>query len=245
VLRFLLSRRWLLFGVAVAVLAVACWRLGEWQFDRLEERRADNRVIEGNLQAPPADVTEVMSPDHDLPRSAQWRAVTATGKYDVDEQVLVRYRTRDGRPGVDVVTPLVLDDGERVLVERGWSPAPNSGSAQIDVPTPPAGQVQVSGWARLDQSGESGAIVPSDGQVRLIDSSGFAEVLPAPLLRGYVSLEGEDPAPRTRLEPPERPELNSGPHFFYGLQWWFFGALALGGFGYFAYVEARDRRRAG
>jgi cytochrome oxidase assembly protein ShyY1 len=227
------------------VLAVVCWRLGEWQFDRLQERRADNRVIERNLEAPAADVAQVMSADHDLPRTAQWRAVTASGEYDVDQQVLVRYQTRDGRPGVDVVTPLVLDDGGRVLVERGWAPSPNSGSARIDVPAPPSGQVRVTGWARPDQSGESGATTPSDGQVRLIASSGFAEVLPQPLLRGYVSLEAEDPAPRTPLEAPEMPELNSGPHFFYGLQWWFFGALALGGFAYFAYVETRDRRRAG
>ena len=26
----------------------------------------------------------------------------------------------------------------------------------------------------------------------------------------------------------ELPELDNGPHFFYGLQWWFFGLLALG-----------------
>ncbi|WP_246087087.1 hypothetical protein [Nocardioides humi] len=37
----------------------------------------------------------------------------------------------------------------------------------------------------------------------------------------------------------ELPELGEGPHFFYGLQWWFFGVLAIGGFAYLAWDERR------
>ena len=39
------------------------------------------------------------------------------------------------------------------------------------------------------------------------------------------------------------PDLGEGPHFFYGLQWWFFGLLAVGGFLYLAYDEWRGRPR--
>ena len=241
---FLLTRRWALFGLVVAVLGVACWRLGVWQFDRLEERRAENAVIERNLAADPVDVREVMSPRHDLPASQQWRTVRMRGGYVEGAQVLVRYQTRDGRPGVGVVSPLRLDDGTQVLVERGWATAPNSGSADVDVPAPPGGEVTVTGWARQDQRGEDAAITPADGQVRLISSAGFAGRVGGPLLHGYVSLDASEPAATEPLaQGPEMPELDSGPHFFYGLQWWFFGALALGGFGYFAWVESRDRRR--
>ena len=35
----------------------------------------------------------------------------------------------------------------------------------------------------------------------------------------------------------ELPDLGNGPHFFYGLQWWFFGLLAVFGFFYLAYDE--------
>ena len=44
------------------------------------------------------------------------------------------------------------------------------------------------------------------------------------------------------------PDLGEGPHFFYGLQWWFFGLLAVFGFCYLAYDEWRGgagRRRTG
>ncbi|MSZ77367.1 MAG: SURF1 family protein, partial [Actinobacteria bacterium] len=37
-LRFLLSRRWALFALAVVVLGYAAWWLGEWQFGRLSDR---------------------------------------------------------------------------------------------------------------------------------------------------------------------------------------------------------------
>ena len=33
------------------------------------------------------------------------------------------------------------------------------------------------------------------------------------------------------------------PHFFYGLQWWFFGLLAVGGFLYLVYDEWRGGTR--
>ena len=41
----------------------------------------------------------------------------------------------------------------------------------------------------------------------------------------------------------ELPELDNGPHFFYGLQWWFFGVLAVFGFSYLLYDERRNGTR--
>lgn len=242
---FLLSRRWVLFGLFVAVLGIACWRLGEWQFHRLDERRDRNAIIERNIDAEPVDVRQVMTAERGLPAEQQWRRVSLTGEYAVDDQVVVRYQTRDGQPGATVVTPIVLDDGSTVLVERGWVTAPNSGSADVDAPAPPDGVVTLTGWARPDQDGDDTAITPEDGQVRLISSTGFSDVLTDRLLHGYVSLDEQNPEAAEALTAgPEMPEIDSGPHFFYGLQWWFFGALAVGGFGYFAWVEAKDRRRA-
>ena len=62
------------------------------------------------------------------------------------------------------------------------------------------------------------------------------------MYRGFVSLERESPQPQQALVPVELPDLGEGPHFFYGLQWWFFAALALFGFGYLAWDEQRKAR---
>ena len=68
-------------------------------------------------------------------------------------------------------------------------------------------------------------------------------MLPYPLYRGFLDLAEESPEPATELEPTELPDdTSNGPHFFYGLQWWFFGALAIFGFFYLAWDEARQRR---
>jgi cytochrome oxidase assembly protein ShyY1 len=64
------------------------------------------------------------------------------------------------------------------------------------------------------------------------------------VLHGFVQLRSEDPPPEQPLEPVELPDLDNGPHFFYGLQWWFFGLLAVFGFGYLARDERRRMRAA-
>ena len=62
------------------------------------------------------------------------------------------------------------------------------------------------------------------------------------MLTGFVDLRSESPEADQPLAPAELPELDNGPHFFYGLQWWFFGLLALFGFCYLVYDEARGGR---
>lgn len=236
--RFLLSRRWVLFAVVVAVLAYGAWWLGEWQFSRLEDRRAGNDVIRANETQPPAPVEQVLSPGGEVREEDEWRVVTATGRYAVEDTVIVRYRTRDGVSGVDVVVPLVTVGGTSLLVDRGWLRTQNAGTASPeDVPAPPAGEVTVSGYVRADGEGDS--TVVREQSTRAVDSEVVGEALGREVYGGFVELRSEDPAPATPLEPVELPDLDDGPHFFYGLQWWFFGVLAVFGFGYLAYDERR------
>lgn len=239
---FLLSRRWIVFALAVGVLSAGAWWLGEWQFSRLEDRRADNAVIRANETQPPVPVSDVLAPGAEVREEDEWRVVTATGEYAPDETVIVRYRTREGVAGVDVVVPLVTAEGTALLVDRGWLRTENAGTADpADVPEPPAGRVTVSGYVRADGSGDSTTV--RDRSTRAIDSDRVGEALGREVYGGFVELRSEDPSPATALEPVELPVLDDGPHFFYGLQWWFFGLLALFGFGYLAYDERRGGHR--
>ena len=237
---FLVSRRWVLFGIVVALLAWAAWSLGQWQFDRLEERRERNEVIERNESAPVAPVDEVLAPGEPVSPDDQWRVVEATGTYAVEDTVIVRYRTREGASGIDVVVPLETADGTSVLVDRGWMATDNRGADPDDVPAPPAGEVTVTGWVRLDATGDSTAVTSQS--TRSISSARIGEALDREVYGGFLDLRSEDPEPETALEPVELPDLDNGPHFFYGLQWWFFGVLALFGFGYLAWDERRKAR---
>ena len=237
---FLLSRRWVLFALVVGLLAWAAWLLGQWQFHRLDDRRERNAVIERNEDLAPAAVDEVLAPGRPVDPQDEWRVVEATGTYAVDDTVIVRYRTRDGAAGVDVVVPLVTESGAALLVDRGWMATDNRGLDAADTPPPPEGEVTVTGWVRQDATGDSTSV--SDGSTRAISSEQIGEAIDQEVFGGFVDLRSEDPPAAEPLELAELPELDEGPHFFYGLQWWFFGALALFGFCYLAYDEWRKKR---
>jgi cytochrome oxidase assembly protein ShyY1 len=241
-LRFLASRRWILFAVTVGLLAYLAWVLGEWQFHRLEERKAANAITARNEQAAPVAVETVLAPGRPVAADDEWRLVTATGVYLPEETVIVRYRTHKSTSGVEVVVPLGLPDGTAVLVDRGWTMTENVGTVSADeVPPPPEGEVRVVGWVRADATGDSTAV--TDRSTRAVSSAAIGEALDRSLLGGFVNVKSEDPEPAEALIPVTQPDLGNGPHFFYGLQWWFFGVLAIGGFCYLALDEWRKQRR--
>ena len=238
-MRFLFTRRWLLFGLAVVLLALGAWRLGVWQFDRLEDREQRNEWTRTNLEAEPAPVDDVLSVSDSVDPDQEWLRVQASGVYDDAATVIVRYQTRDGESGIDLVTPLVTSTGTALLVNRGWLATDNTGDVPDDLPAPPEGEVDVVGWVRADATGRG--IEVEDGSTRAISSETIGQATDVPLYQGYVEAESESPAPAVPLEPAELPDLGEGPHFFYGLQWWFFGVLALFGFAYLVRDELRGK----
>lgn len=246
--RFLLSRRWALFAVAVAVLVYGTWWLGEWQFGRLHDKRQSNEIIRTNEHASPAPVGDVLAVGREVDDRDEWRRVTATGTYDTSHTVVWRYRTDDhGTAGIDVVVPLVTADGTALLVDRGWMASPDQDDHPESIPAPPSGTVTVTGWVRVDATGDSTRVDEVSGGLlgtRAVSSTTIGPRIGHPVYDGFVNLESEDPAPTTTLQQVDLPELNDGPHLFYGIQWWFFGALAIFGFFYLMYDERRSTLRA-
>jgi cytochrome oxidase assembly protein ShyY1 len=141
---------------------------------------------------------------------------------------------------VDVVVPLVTPSGTALLVDRGWVATSNQGLTDpSQVPAPPSGTVTVTGSVRRDADGSSAQVV--DGSARAVSSATIQPAIGIPVYGGFVDLRTETPAPATPLEAAGLPDLSNGPHFFYALQWWFFGLLAMFGFGYLAWEEATGR----
>jgi len=158
----LFGRRWWWVTLLVLALAAVFVRLGIWQLDRLEQRRASNAALEQALSAAPLDLNHaptVPSPA-DLPSFAN-RYVTATGQYDYDQQLLLKLQSWRGHPGVHLVTPLIIDNCQlaivncqlerAVLVDRGWIPDAEASAdnlAQFEQP----GEVTIAGYAALSQT---------------------------------------------------------------------------------------------
>lgn len=242
-MRFLLSRRWLTFFVAVALAAWAAYALGQWQFNRLHEKRAANHLIQHNLAAPPVPAASLLHVGRAVKPELEWRRVTVHGHWDDRHTVVVKYQTSDnGAPGVDVATPLVTSNGAAVIVDRGWMQTENSGDVRPHTPAPRSGEVTVTGWVRTNGTGDATLIAQM--QTRAIDTQTIGRIVPYKLYGNFLDLAAQSPPPNHPLAAVDMPDdTGDGPHFFYGLQWWFFGVLAVFGFFYLLYDEVQRRRR--
>ncbi|MCM0679128.1 SURF1 family protein [Micromonospora phytophila] len=250
VYRFLLTPRWLGILALTLVAAAVMVLLGNWQLDRYHARTAINERIDAGLRMDPVPLRDALpappggngtaGPAPAAERA--WTKVTATGRYDTSNVILVRGRTVDRKVGFEVVTPLVLADGTAVLVDRGWIPPAPGGdaTAQPPVPAAPSGEVTVTGRVHLSESG-SVAVSRRDGRLetRRIGVTQLAGELPYPVHGAYLLLDEQDPAADPTFKGVPVGYTNNWQNFGYVVQWWIFAAMTLFGYGWVARREAR------
>ena len=137
--------------ILLALVAVVCASLGQWQLGRAAQREAIHDSILQGRQATPLSIT-TRTPKSDL---QNWRAAQATGQWMNRYTVLLANRNFEGRPGYWVATPLALttptpvtptghetalppgsvtagtDTNQAILVLRGWIPRPLGARASL------------------------------------------------------------------------------------------------------------------
>ncbi|MFF4605682.1 SURF1 family protein [Streptomyces sp. NPDC001339] len=248
--RFLLSRQWVILTLVGLVLIPVMIKLGFWQLHRHEHRVAQNALIAANLDARPVPVTELAAPGRDLPRHDMWRRATATGRYDTAHEVVVRQRTAADEQSIGyyVLTPLVLANGDAVLVNRGWIPAGHDLTKFPAVPPAPQGTTTVTGRMMADETTATSGIKDKKGlparQVMLINSAEQAKRVGRPMLGGYLEQTAPEP-PGGKPELVPAPDHDSiGPHMAYAIQWWLFAAAVPVGWVVLVRRERRDRAQA-
>jgi surfeit locus 1 family protein len=224
--------------MGVLLLAAAGFvRLGIWQLSRLRERRATNLVTAAARAAPPV----ALAPGSLRTDTLGEHRVIAHGRYDHTREIILRGDALAGVPGVRVVTPLLLaDGGPAVLVDRGFLPAPDAVSADLQG-TEESGEKTVGGIALPVGTGP-GVPVEHAGRMtwRRLDLAALRRRLPYPVLPVYIEQSPDSslpPFPR-RLEPAP---LDEGPHLSYAIQWFFFAGLATA----FAFLVVRRDRVSG
>ncbi|HYI57470.1 MAG TPA: SURF1 family protein [Microlunatus sp.] len=233
--------RWALLVGFVVVLAVVFVNLGEWQLRRLAERETRNATTITNEQAPVQPYEQVFS--RVITDADQWQRVSARGTFDGDHQFVARNRNNGDDRGYEVVTPLRTATGT-VLVDRGFiATVPGTGIPAVG-PAPPAGEVTVVGHVRRNEQGRSGAVTPVSGSIRLINSDALQPAIGYPIANGFISAIEVTPAQSGGFEPIELPELSSGPHFWYAMQWFMFAGIGIFGIVVFIRGDLRDRRAA-
>jgi surfeit locus 1 family protein len=224
--RFLLRPKWIGFHLLVVAGIVVMVNLGFWQLRRLDQRRDFNARVEARGELPPVPLDEVLASGP--PDEIEWRVVTATGRYLADEQFVVVNRSQGGRAGDNVVTPMELDDGRILLVNRGFV------TLNVAPPPPPDGDVDVTGRIRQSQERRTGQLSdPAEGdltELQRLDIPRLEAQLPGDVVPVYVDLLTSQPPETPGLpEPVARPALGEGPHLSYAIQWFIFSVcVAIG-----------------
>ena len=227
-------RRLYAFVVLALVLAAVFVRLGVWQLDRLAERRMVNAQRRAALAQPPVDYAQVRSTSREV---ASDRRAIVRGVPDYANDIVLTGRSRNGSPGVHVLTPVrVSGSDSAVLVNRGWVYAADA--ATIDTARWREQRTVFQGYTRrMDQAGP--AISPRGRGVRAITQAALRGLLPYPVHDVYVvSQDSATPTAPARLP---LPDLGEGPHLGYAIQWFAFAAIAVVGAGI---VVFRARARA-
>ena len=241
-LRAIFSRKWIFATILVLAGVALCTRLGFWQLSRLEERRAFNAHIERVWAMEPVTLNGGQSEEGLLEQ--EYRAATVSGKYDFENQVALRNRYFQNEYGYHLLTPLILEDGSAILVDRGWIPADGNDTPDDWRKYDELGQIKIRGQIRLGSAEPDFGGVPdpelAEGQDKLdfwntVNLERIQLQLPYPLMRVFLQ---PDIDPQDNEAPiPYQPEieLTEGSHQGYALQWFTYASLLF--FGYPFYVR--------
>ncbi len=188
-----------------------------WQWNRHIERDAMNAAIVASESSPPVPWQRLLG--NGYLEAVDWRRVTATGNWLTSQQVLVRKQVVNSEVGFTVMTPFRSQDGTLLYVMRGWI-----GPAAISqVPAAPTGVQTITLRVRpVEGDGPLGASDLPAGQLNRIDPVVLAGSRP----HVEAIFELLDPVP-TGLEALPWPQLTSGPHVSYFVQWILIGITAI------------------
>ena len=245
--RFALRPRWILSHLFVIALVSSMVWAGFWQLRRLDEKQARNDRVRSRSEQPAVPVQSLAEPgEFDAAPELEFRQVTATGRYVVDQEVLVRSRSLEGAPGSWVLTPLLLADGTAVVVNRGWISNPGELHAVPEASAAPTGPVEVAGLVRLTETrGRFGPQDPAEGTLTDLARADVARLdqqVAQDLLPFFVQLLEQSPEiDLTRdPEPVPAPTLDEGPHLSYAVQWFIFTTVAVVGYPLILRRRARE-----
>jgi surfeit locus 1 family protein len=217
-------------AIATILLGGVCVSLGIWQLRRLAWKEGIIATIAARTTAPPQRLPPRSAWAALKPADYEYRRVTFTGTFDHDEETPV-FRGGAGGAGYLILTPLRLDTGGTVLVDRGWVPSERKAKAAHAAGNP-TGQVTVTGLMREPE--DRNAFTPPDDPAQntfftrdpaeIAQHLGLADAAPFTVDADATPNPGGWPrGGATQVDIPNN-------HFSYAMTW--FG-LALGLFGVF------------
>jgi len=232
--------------VAFAVVLTVLLGLGLWQLQRLHWKLALIEHIAERVHAPPTPIERVLASSPAELADAEYTHVALRGRFRHEAERYL-YATAEGDWGWDVITPLELEDGRKVLVNRGYVPR-----ARKDRATRAAGLsddvITVTGLLRVTPGGHPWwmpAGDPAKGEwfwpeIGAMAATMYSEGRP-PVTSFYIDADpiaGAAPpvGGATKLDLPNR-------HLEYALTWFGLAGVLTAIYALFAYRQLFPSRR--
>jgi len=223
--KFLVRPKWIATHLLVIALVVVMVNLGKWQLNRHNERKDFNATLVQRFDAPIRPLDELLP--NAKPQDIEWMPTAITGTYLQGEDIRMVNVSQNGVAGYNAVTPMLLEDGAVVLVNRGFLPLASA------FPAAPSGEISLLGRIRASSERRTGAVSdPATGElteVQRIDIDRLQQQIDGELVPVYVQLLKSSPAEAPTLSTIVDPEFGNGPHLSYTVQWLVFALCAVGG----------------
>ncbi len=125
-------------SLLVALLLPVLLKLGFWQLSRYQEKLDLEQSLRERLEIPVITLSEV-----DRYADPMYLPVKVSGRFVADQYFLHDNQIHQGQAGYDLLMPFVTNNGDWVLVNRGWL---GSGFREV-LPkiSTPAGQQEITG----------------------------------------------------------------------------------------------------
>jgi surfeit locus 1 family protein len=233
--------------LAAIVIALVTASLGAWQLRRADEKR-NLAQIRNQAETGTAVVLTGTEPDFGVLSA---RKIAVRGKFENDRTIFIDNRGYQGKAGVHVVTPFLIEgSNQRVAVLRGWSPRDAQNRAKLpNVPTL-YNTVEISGLAQatLGKSfdlAKLGYVDPAQMTVpastehlwQQFDPIPYAQWLGTPLLP--IILRQFSPTNDGLIRDWARPADEVAKHHGYAVQWFALSGVTVVLWFYFAVIRPR------
>ncbi len=111
----ILNKTSITFFLIILVFEVLFVCLAVWQYNRMHEKQAIFEIYSKTLLNPSQNFNTTQD-------YKEWDVVRIEGTFDYADEKILQNRHYKSYMGYRVLTPLVLADGKRILIDRGWIP---------------------------------------------------------------------------------------------------------------------------
>lgn len=109
---------WKILLLLVLLLPILL-RLGYWQLERADEKRALQARYEQHAAMPALSLDSMLQAED---KQLAFRQVRLQGYYDNEHSILLDNQVQNGQVGYQLLSPFMTRQGQCVLINRGWIP---------------------------------------------------------------------------------------------------------------------------